>query len=48
MTLQASSDHLLLNNLPLRLFTTAKQAQQLRKQLNGVSRERGVLLFSGK
>lgn len=48
MTLQASSDHFLLNNLPLRLFTTAKQAQQLRKQLNGVSRERGVLLFSGK
>lgn len=48
MTLQASFDHFLLNDLSLCLFTSAKQAQQLRKQLNGISRERDVLLLSGK
>lgn len=48
ITIQALFSRKWSNDLLLCLFTSTKQAQQLRKQLNGVSRERGVLLFWGK
>lgn len=48
MTMQALFSRKWSNDLLLCLFTSTKQAQQLRKQLKGISRERGVLLFSGK